>query len=335
MKSFAFIVNPLTIKQLKNLRPLLKLVPDFFLAPSLKKLPPFKVLHTGKLRSIRGKEIEGYFIISPLISKQLDDGFVLDRNIAAVRLAESLNAGIVGLSPDSSTLADKGHIIGKALKIPVTNGSSLTAWSVFEAIYRIARVKNINLKECKLAVINASSPLGSLCSRKLSDYVRLITINGAEKDKLGRLKENIAQLSPVEVIMEEEADRAVKEADIVINADISSRPAFDIQKLKPNTIFCNIPSFGSATDKTGLRNDITVVEAGLIKMPYAGKLRINTGLPRDIIPASLAETMLLTFTERFVSYSLGEDINLDRLEEIADITAQHGFEVWVPQAPLL
>jgi predicted amino acid dehydrogenase len=338
MKSFAFIVNPVTIKQLKNLRPLLKLVPDFLLAASLKNQPPFKVLHIKKIRSIREKEIEGYLIISPLISKQterLDDGFILERNIAAIRLAESLNAGIIGLSGYSSLLTDKGHPIVKALKIPLTNGSSLAAWSVFEAIYRTARVKNVNLKESKLAVINASSPLGSLCSRKLSDYVRTIIINGAENEKLIRLKDNIAQLSPVEARIEEDMDKAVKEADIVVNADIALGPSFDIGKLKPNTIFCNISSFVNCLEKTNPRNDITVVEAGLIKLPYPDKLPINTGLPKNIIPASLAETMLLTFEEKFVSYSLGENINLDQLEEIADITVQHGFEVWVPQAPLL
>jgi len=337
MKSFAFIVNPVTIKQLKDFWPTLKLVPDFLIAPSLKNLAPFKVLPIKKIRSIQGKEIEGYFIICPLISKhpgRLDNGFVLDRTLSAIQLAGSLNVGIIGLSGHSSLLTDKGYTIGKTLKIPVTAGSSFTAWSIFEAIYRVAKVKNINLKECKLAVINASGSLGSLCSRKLSDYVRRIVINGPERDKLERLKENIAQLSPVEVIIEEDIDKAVKDADIVINANISREPAFEMRKLKPNTIFCNISSFSAATEKTSLRNDITAVLGGLIKLPYSDS-RINTGLPKDIIPASLAETMLLTFEERFVSYSSGENINLDQLEEIADIAVQHGFEVWLPEAPVL
>jgi predicted amino acid dehydrogenase len=49
----------------------------------------------------------------------------------------------------------------------------------------------------------------------------------------------------------------------------------------------------------------------------------------------MAETLLLTFAEKFISYSLGENINLDKLEEIADIAVQHGLEVWVPEAPVL
>ena len=338
MKSFAFIINPVTIRQLKNFWPGLKLVPDFLLAPSLKNLPPFKVLAIKKIRSIREKEITGYFIICPLISKhtgRLDNGFVVDRTLGAVQVAESLNVGIIGLSGYSSVLTDRGYTVGKTLKIPLTGGSSLTAWSMFEAVYRIAKIKNINLKECKSAVINAGGSLGSLSSRKLSDYVKRIVINGQERDKLERLKENIVQLSPVEVIIEEDMDKAIKDADIVINANISQEPVFDMQKLKPNTIFCNISSFSGTNDKTSLRNDITVVQGGLVKLPYSDRLRINTDLPKNIIPASLAETILLTFEERFVSYSSGENINLDQLEEIADIAVQHGFEVWLPEAPVL
>jgi predicted amino acid dehydrogenase len=32
---------------------------------------------------------------------------------------------------------------------------------------------------------------------------------------------------------------------------------------------------------------------------------------------------------------LGENINLDKMEEIADLATKHGFEVWVPEAPVL
>jgi predicted amino acid dehydrogenase len=77
------------------------------------------------------------------------------------------------------------------------------------------------------------------------------------------------------------------------------------------------------------------VEAGLIKLPYPVELPLNFGLPKDLVPASLAETMLLALEERFVNYSVGLNMNLDKLEEIADVATKHGFEVWAPDAPVL
>ena len=53
-------------------------------------------------------------------------------------------------------------------------------------------------------------------------------------------------------------------------------------------------------------------------------------MPKDNIYACIAETMLLALEERFVNYSLGDNINLNQLEEIADIAAHYGFKVQLP-----
>ena len=55
-----------------------------------------------------------------------------------------------------------------------------------------------------------------------------------------------------------------------------------------------------------------------------------------IHPRWIAEkSPLLTLDEKFVNYSLGDYVNLEKMEEIADLAVQYGFEVWVPGAPVL
>jgi len=337
MKSFAFIVNPVTIKQLKNSWPALKLVPDFLLAPSLKNLPPFKVLAIKKIRSVQGKEISGYFIIStrlPKETEELREEGVIDRIVGAHHIAERLEAKILGIDARASMLTYKGYSIIKKLKIPFTTGSAFTAWSIFEAIYRIVRVKKLNLKEYTLAVINATNPVGKLCTRKLADYAGKIIVTSPHRDRLEYLKETIANVSPVEVIIEEDANNAVRNANIVINMNDSCKQTFAIGELKPDTILCNLAS-NNMMNRVKFRQDITVIKTGLVKLPFLDKAGINSELPKNIILASLAETMLLSLEDRFINYSFGEDINPDKLEEIADIAMQHGFEVWLPEAPVL
>jgi predicted amino acid dehydrogenase len=75
-----------------------------------------------------------------------------------------------------------------------------------------------------------------------------------------------------------------------------------------------------------------VVEGGIIRLPLQPHSVMNVGLPKDMVCASMAETMILTFEERFTTCSLGENINLDKLEPIADLAVRHGFEVFVPGA---
>ena len=323
MESFAFIVSPITIKQLKSFWSILR----------IKNLAPFKVLHIKRIKSIQGTETQGYLIICP---GPLEEDFILDKIFAAGHLAEKLGVRILGLGGFVAAVADKeDKRLTKSLKMPVTSGNALVAWSVFEAIYRLTRARNIDLKKSTLAIIGATSSVGNLCTRKLSEYISKIIITSKDKDKLEQLKETTLHLNSIELIMEEDAYKAVQDADIVINTDSLQEKLFDIGKLKPNSIFCDVSLRYNISNKSKLRQDIAFIQAGLIKLPYPDRLGIKNGLPKGITYASLAETMLLVFEEKFVDYSLGENVNLDKLEEIADIAVQHGFEVWVPEAPLL
>jgi len=319
---------------------MLKIVPNFIIKPSLKNLPPFKVSHIKKIQSIQGKVIEGFLIVCPLLHQQaqdLEENLIVDKVLAAGRIAERLGSRVIGLDSCASVIGDKGYdTITRNLKIPITSGNALNAWSVFEGVYRVAKAKKINLKSSSLVIIGATDSVVSLCTRKLSDYVSKITIVAEERNKLEQLKERILYQNPnKEVIIEEDTHRAVKDADIVINANNASEAAFNVEELKPDAIVCDIPPFYRVIDRPNPRQDITVIRGGLIKMPYPVKLGINSQFPKGIIYASLAETMLLTFEERFVNYSFGDNINPDKLEEIADLAVQHGFEVWVPEAPVM
>ncbi|MCX5703771.1 MAG: hypothetical protein NT066_04690 [Candidatus Omnitrophica bacterium] len=337
MKSFAYIVNPITIKQLKDFWPAVKILPDFILKPAFKNLAPFKIAHIKKIKSAPGQEISGFLILCPLLEElsALEEEFIIEKIIYASRIAEKLGVDILGLGGYMALILDESNKLAKNLKIPLTSGNSYTSWSVFEAIYRLTKARNVALKESKLAIIGAANPMGSLCARKLAGYVNSIIIFDKQPDELEPLREAILELNPIEAIIAEDAQRAVKDADIVINANSLPGVPFEVKELKPNAVVCDISLSGDILTQGKARPDVTIIQAGLIRLPDARNLSISSGLPKGIVPASLAETMLLTFAGKFTNYSLlGESVNLDKLEDIADLAARHGFEVWVPQAPL-
>lgn len=308
---------------------MLRIIPDFIIRPNLKNNPPFKASYFQKIQSIKGKTIQGYLIVCPLLPEQMlefEESFVLDRIISAGHLAEQLGVKIVGLGGYTAIVADKGLTLSKKLRIPVTTGKALTAWSVFEAIYRMARAKKIALRSSSLAIIGAGGSLGYLCAGKLSEYIPRMTIADGNREKLYHLKERVLNHNPIEIAIEDNVHNAVKNADIVINATRSTAPLFELGELKSGAIVCDVSPVWNIADNTNGRDDITIIKGGLIKLPNS----IN-----NFIHASLAETMLLTLEEKFTSYSLGDNINLDKLEEIADLAVRHGFEVWVPEAPVL
>jgi fatty aldehyde-generating acyl-ACP reductase len=293
MKSFAFIVNPLNLKELRNFLPAGKILPEFILKPFLNDLQPFKVPHIKHFKSIQGSEAEGVIIACPILERQKDADFVLGKIIAAGEMAKSAGARIIGLSGYVSVVADKHfHEISKKIKLPVTTGGALTAWSAFEAIYRTAKARDLDLKTLRLAITGASSCTGRLCAKKLFDYV-------------GGFSE-------------------IPEADIVINASTALESEIDAHDLKSGALLCDISLYGNIPLGLDHHSDIILIKGGLIKPPFS-----------QPVNSRLAEVALLALEEKFVSYSLGEEINPDKLEEIADISVRHGFEVWAPGAPIL
>lgn len=341
MKTFAYLIHPINVRQLRNFSLFIRLVPRFLLKIFFKRTWPFIVYKVKNFPSAGNtRPAQGFFIVLPeLISCTHKEALAaMERIIAVGAIAHKTGAAILGLGGYAALFCDKGYTAIRGLKIPLTSGSTFAAWSAFEAVYRMAKIKRLDLSRAHVAIINAAGAIGSLCSRKISGYVSKITLssNPELEFKLKHLQEIILQLNPTtETAVHISVARAVRDADIVIFADDIPEAELDISDLRPNTIFCDVSVSGLLAAKAKSRPDISVVRAGLIKMPKPVKLGINIGLPAGIIPASLAETILLLWEGKFTNYSLGESINLDKMEEIADIATKHGFEVWVPEAPIL
>ncbi len=334
MNTFAFIGHPVSIAHIRKVWPLAGILPAAWIVTALKNLPPFKISHVTGIRSITGKEIDGYFIACPLLPKQmldLDTDLVIDKIIAAGKLAEKLGAKILGLGGYTSIVGDKGYSIAQGLGIPVTSGNSYTAWSVYEAVYKAAMARRVDLAGATLAVVGATGSIGSLCTKKLSGRVKKIIITARHLDRLQRLKEAVLSLNSLEVIIESDAHAAVKGADIVVATTSAPEALLDIAEFKSGAIVCDVSVPKNVADKARSRTDVAILEGGVIKLPFPAHFGTDTGLPPNMVYACMAEIMLLTLEERFTNYSLGDNINIDKLEEIANIAVRHGFEVYVPE----
>jgi len=335
--SFAFIVHPITIQQIKKIWPAIRVFPDFIVKPNLKNIPAFKVSHIKEVRSIQRKTIEGFFVACPLTPRYLlepNQEFVLNKIIATAHFAEKLGAKILGLSRYAAIVTDNGAKLSGNVGIPVTTGSTFTAWSVFEAIYRTVKSRHIDLAQATLAVIDVDGPIGQLCLNKLAEYVPEIIITGKNKARLEKIRESAQELYHTNVSIYEDARQAAKSATILINASSAFVANFDIQDLRRGALACDVSLLKNIASNAASRRDITVIDGDVIKSKYPIELGVDTGLPKDMIYAAMAETMLLTFEEKFVDYSLGSQINPDKLEEMANFAVQHGFEVWVPETQI-
>ncbi|MGA2775113.1 MAG: hypothetical protein ABSE81_03505 [Candidatus Omnitrophota bacterium] len=306
MRTFAYITTPINTEQLKEQWQALKYLPDYILSRLRKLLPKYKIIKLGKFESVQAETIKGYKIVCPILDEYKQDNLVLERIISACCIAEKLGVKLIGVGGYAALVADKNYNkIIKSVKIPVTCGNALSAWCLFEKVYRLAKAKNIPLKGSTILFLGADTQTGSLAARKLSEYTAKIIIAGTDKNLLAKLKEVILQENHIEVIIESNIEAALNEVSIVVNAEEAYEP---LPKLKENTIYSGVEA-------------LRIREYG-------------AGVSRFISP-SLAEAALLVLDDNAVSYSLGKNSNLEILEEIANTAVRQGFEVWVPEAPVL
>lgn len=313
MKKFAYFINPMDACQSKYFSNLADFIPSIigkFFKYSDSKLKIHKI--SIKVLGNR-QDLEGYFIVFPKFIEYSigQETFIMERIIRAVDIAKKLGVDILGLGAQASILCDKGYTALRKLPIPITSGSAYFSWAIFEAIFRMARTRNIDLNKCCVAIKDATTAIGSLCARKLSLVVPKIILYSNDEIKLMRLREDINHLNPIEVTTVANQPRAEDTASIVIKINAGSYPLIKFKDLNLD------------------------VTPGLIRIPYFVESRFSIGLPKNIIPVSLAETILLTIEDKMFDYSFGDNVNLDKIDEIADIAARHGFEIWLPQAAAL
>lgn len=348
MKKFAFLTHPVNERQLTEFWPLAKILPGFAKKLYFKSIPPIKVFEINNIRSIQGQDIGGYLFSLPLISNQVEElsqPLILEKINAAARLAEKLGAGILGLG---GLFSVKTYPPVKRNYFPVSNGNFYTAWTAVEAVHRVAKVKDIDLENSTVTVIGASGAIGPLCARELAAFMRKIIITGGSHNELTRLSQIIdtdrtlntignvsgGPATAVEVVIQDDIRKAVELADILIIAQNAKEFMGTVKDLKPGLVVCDVSAGWESASLSDTRKDITFIKAGLVKLPSAVDIPVNIGLPKNVVPAALAEIILLTFENKLIGRHASENTDIEKLEEIANIAVRHGFEVWVPEAPV-
>lgn len=329
MKRFAFIGYPLSWDLWYKFKPEFRKYTEEQAKAILKQSDPFIASSIRGVKSINGEEIEGDFVLVPLLPEQileLDPSFVVGKIVDAGKLAQAKGDKIVGLGGLTSVVGNQGEMVAKRLDIAVTTGNTYTAAMTAEATFKAAASMQIEMDKAKVAIIGATGAIGSICSHLFAEQCREITLvarNVRRLNDFGRLLSSLykAQVKPTPNINE-----AIGDADIVIAATSSPTVLIDIKDLKPGCLVCDVATPRNVSySLMKSRKDVLVIDGGLIRPPGNLKIDFDIGLPKGTAYACLSETMILTFENRFENYTLGRGVSLDKAREIIALGKKHGF----------
>lgn len=328
MEKFAFIIHPLDIKDVSKKIPLVNKLPDRFVERLLPIIPPFNAAHVTGIRSALA-EAEGWFIAVPLTSLQmmtLPQEYVLDKIIQAGKIAEKLGAKILGLGAFSSIVGDAGITIAKHLSIPVTTGNSYTVYTAVEGVKKAAGAMGINISEAEVVVIGATGSIGSICAQLLASDVKQLTLVGRDLHTLRLLANRIMFNTGLAVRTSNNVKKSLKQADVVLTVTSALDTIVEPEDLKPGAVVCDVSRPRNVSKQVAeQRNDVLVIEGGLVEAPGAVEYNMKFGAPEGQCFACMAETMILALEQRYESYTLGRELSIEQVENIGKLGQKHGF----------
>lgn len=330
MENFAFIVHPLCAQDFSRKFSFAKRWPDNVIEGILRFLPPFKVSEITGIASPTAKA-RGWFIGCPLTSRQmvnLPEKTVINKIIKAGRIAEKLGAKIVGLGAFTSIVGDAGITIAKSLNIAVTTGNSYTVATALEGTRQAAKLMGIDIARANIVVLGATGSIGAACAHILAKEVRYLTLVARNETKLERLSQQIFRQAGLAVKVTSNVRAALKAADIVIAVTSAVDTIIQPDDLKPGAVVCDVARPRNVSKQVAeARNDVLVIEGGVVEVPGDVNFGINFGFPEKTAYACMAETMILALEGRYENFTLGRDITVKQIETISKLANKHGFKI--------
>ena len=340
---FAFVIHPLSQEYFKKVKPieLLSQVSPPVLMDSLEKImayaPPFVYSRVSGIRSPTGVEAEGWLISvggTPKEIMQHNPEFTYRRLLAAAAMARRLGAQIMGLGAFTKVVGDAGVSVARRSPLPITTGNSYSAsgalWAAHDALLRMRLLPTPKGRErvkFKAMVVGATGAIGSVCARLMAKAAKEVYLVSPETAKLLSLKESILQETPdAKLFLAARADKNIADMDMIVTATSGAgKKVLDIMQVKPGCVITDVARpLDLPPEEVAKRPDVLVIESGEIQLPGDVHMK-NIGLPKGVVYACLAETIVLTLEGRFENFTVGRAIEWAKVREIYQLGIKHGM----------
>ncbi|MDM8522446.1 hypothetical protein QUF80_03665 [Desulfococcaceae bacterium HSG8] len=341
---FAFVIHPLSqefLKKDKVVKTLSGVTPPAFM-DAVEKIvsyaPPWIYSKVTGIKSPTGVEAEGWLITVGGTPKQMlsqRPEFTYDRLLQAAKMSKRLGAQIMGLGAFTKVVGDAGVTVAKLADIPITTGNSYSAsgalWAAADAVRRMGLIKTEEGKRiaAKAMIVGATGAIGSVCSRLLAKAFDEIYMAGRNMAKLLAMKAAILEESPgVRVYISTRADKYLPDMDVIVTATSGAgKTVLDITKVKPGCVVTDVARpLDLSPEDVKKRPDVLVIESGEIELPGNPEMK-DIGLPHKVVYACLAETIVLALEGRYETFTIGRDIEWQKVREIYKMGIKHGMKL--------
>jgi predicted amino acid dehydrogenase len=289
---------------------------------------PQMVSHITGVTSATGATTEGWFVGCPATPRQLMKGGrrAVDVVIRAAAIAQDLGADIIGLGAYTSIVGNGGREVAEATDVAVTTGNSYTCYTAVLGAMEAAARMGVEPAAASAAILGATGSIGRVCALLLAGRVASLRLAGRRVERLEQVASEVASHGAGQVSVHEDVADAMRDADIVIAVTSALDAVVEPEHLKVGAVVCDVARPRDVSRRVvQQRDDVLVIEGGVVSVPGDVDFHFNFGFPPKTAYACMAETMILALENRLEDYSIGRDLDADRVHEIGALGDRHGF----------
>jgi predicted amino acid dehydrogenase len=293
-------------------------------------------MKTGVVRGITapdGREVLLYLIGCPLLPEQIKayPRLAERRAIQAAQLTRELGAEILGLGAFWSTVGRKGEAVQEAVpETRVTNGGAYTAGSVKVGLARaLAKVREAGVEPAAAtaAVVGANGVVAFGCCRVIAPDFRRVIMIGRDPVRLERSAETLRRAYP-ETTFETSTDlHSAGDAEVVFTATSEPTPVLYNEHLRKGAWVYDLGRPYDVAREVYLSGHALVIPGGVVRPPGQLLSRVDLHFGPGMVPACLAETLILAMTGEWQRASIGGSTRTEDIMYFISKAAELGFEV--------
>ncbi len=294
---FAFVGHPLVIEDLARQYPNLKSMNYKFLKIISLFLWPVLGSEITGFRDNRGREVKGIVLFCPMSTRLLvmRRKSAIKKLIKIIKMAEKLNAKIVGLGAFVPIVTHDGKLLAKKTNLSMTTGTAFSSVIAVTNAIKLANACSVDISKCTVAIVGAGGSVGSICTRLLMDYTDQLLLIDKDKTKLDALlTTNYIKAFSNKALSLSTDIHDIKQAQVVIVTTNSPGTIIRSEHLRSGALIIDAAQPRNVSSKIPfIRTDVMVVESGVAEVPG-----LNTNFEFDLktyseVYSCLAEVLIL------------------------------------------
>ena len=166
----------------------------------------------------------------------------------------------------------------------------------------------IDPAQARVAIVGAGGSIGRVCAHLLAEEgLGELVLLGRDARRLTVIADELPTGTTVRISTELDAE--LPQADIIVTVTSAVDAVIEPHHLKPGAVVCDVARPRDVSIRVAQqRDDVLVVEGGVVSVPGEVDFRFNFGFPARTSYACMAETMMLALEGRYESFSLGKEL---------------------------